>query len=500
MERPSVRPGSGASGRSHGKGATMKFDHVPRLSRISRRAALRTGALAVSGALLAACAGPAPTPAVSPAGTPAAGTPPAGTPTGATGTPAVATAIAPLGPRATGRPAVTITYLQLALAQDETQWWATGIERFQQRHPDIIVKQDAVRWDLYWERVALHAAANQMPDTLMLTTLHTPQYARLGAIQSLDPFTRLDRALHLEDQWPAIRRAVTVEGKGPYLLLYELVSQGVFINKTLFRQAGLVDPTTQLPEYWTFDEFRQAAVTLSGKGEGGNQYGLGGPPLLWLAGDALMHSHGGGFANVDNTRSLLDQPESIRPMEQFVELFTKANVTPPMSAGQAGRLWESGRIAMEIGGLDRSFRFRDRVRFEWDVAPLPVATSTRLRSNAGQGIGLAMGYGPVQVEAAWTFIGDMLGTDNLAEMLGKPARGVPGRPSARASLLNSDRLPRHLSVFVEGAEAAVGLAVSNFDQFQALVTPATEAMYSGARPVAEVLRELAPKVDALLHF
>jgi multiple sugar transport system substrate-binding protein len=480
---------------------------------LTRRRVLWAGlaaGLTLSGALVTACGSPTARPAASSAGTPpaaaSAGTPAAagtpgvgGTPT-ANGTPVATSAVAPAGPGATGRPAVTIKYLQFTLAQDEAQWWAGGIERFRQRRPDILVEHTPLRWDQYWERVALYAAANQMPDTLMLTTLHTPQYARLGAIQSLGPYTRLDRALHLDDQWPAVRRAVTVEGKGPYLLLYEIVPQGVFINKRLFHQAGLIDPTARLPEYWTFDEFRQAAVTLSGRGDDGFQYGLGSPLLLWLAGDALMRSHGGGFANDDNTRTLLDQPASIQPMEQLVELFTKPNITPPVSAGQTGRLWESGRIAMEVGGLDRAFRFRDRVRFEWDVAPLPVATRTRVKANTAQGIGLAMGYGSLQIESAWAFISEMLSAENLAEMVGKPARGVPGRPSARASLLTSDRSPRHLGVFVEGAEVGTILGVSDFDQFQQIVTPAAEAMYTGARPVAEVMRDLAPQVDALLRF
>ena len=85
-------------------------------------------------------------------------------------------------------------------------------------------------------------------------------------------------------------------------------------------------------------------------------------------------------------------------------------------------------------------------------------------------------------------------------MVGKPARGVPGRPSARDALIYSDRGPLHSNLFVEGAEAAACLAVNDFDQFQQLVNPATDAMYTGARPVADVMRELAPKVDSLLRF
>jgi multiple sugar transport system substrate-binding protein len=468
----------------------MAHQSAPRAatSSISRRHVLRGalgGLLVLGGGALAAACG----------ATPAATETPASTPEVTPG--ATAAAMAPV---TTGRPAVTIKFLQYTFANDEAQWWATGIERFRLRHPDVVVEHTPVRWDNYWERVALHAATNQMPDTLLMTTMHTPQYARLGALQSLGPFTRLDRTLHLDDQWPAIRHATTVEGKGPYLLLYELAPQGVYINKTLFKQAGLVDPTALLPNYWTFDEFRQAAVTLSGKLDGGFQYGVSNPPTLWLAADALMRSHGGGFASADNSRTLLDTPESIKTMEHIVELFSNAQVAPPISAGQIGRLWESGRIAMDIGGPERAFRFRDRVRFEWDVAPLPVSSRTRMKVNAAQGSGLALGHGSLQVEATWLFISEMLSSDNLAEMVGKPARAVPGRPSARESLLRSDRPPRHLSVFVEGAEAASCLAVSNFDQFQQLIDAAGNAIFRGERTVAETLRSLAPRVEALLRF
>ena len=340
---------------------------------LGRRALLRAGfGLAWTSGLLAACANQ---------GTDQ--TPQSTTPV-ATNAPAVSQV-------ATSRAGPTIRFLQLTLNNDEAQWWQGGIDRFRQRHPAITVTHEPVNWNNFWDRLALYAAANQMPDTLLLTTTHTPQYARLEAIQSLGPYTRLDRALHLDDQWPAARRAVTVAGKGPYLLLYELAPLCIYINKALFKRAGLVDPTARLPEYWTFDEFRQAAVTLSGKAEDGQQWGLSSPLTLWTAADALMRSHGGGFASADNSRTLLDTPESIKTMEQIVELVVKNQVTPPIAAGQMGRLWESGRIAMDIAGPERAFRFRERLRFEWDAAPLPVATRTRLRSNAAQGSGLAMG-------------------------------------------------------------------------------------------------------------
>ena len=187
-------------------------------------------------------------------------------------------------------------------------------------------------------------------------------------------------------------------------------------------------------------------------------------------------------------------------VEQIVELVVKNQVTPPIAAGQLGRLWENGRIAMDIAGPERAMRFRERLRFEWAAAPLPVATRTRLRSNAAQGSGLAMGANAKEIEAGWLFISEMLSADNLAEMVGKPARGVPGRPSAREALIYSDRAPLHANLFVEGAEAAACLAVSDFDEFQLLIAPATDALYTGARPVADVMRELAPKVDSLLRF
>src|SRR5207342_2345842 len=112
------------------------------------------------------------------------------------------------------------------------------------------------------------------------------------------------------------------------------------------------------------------------------QWGMGSRPDLWTNGDAMMQSGGGGLINKENTKCLLDQPESIQVVEQLAELFTKYNVAPSAQEAQDIPLFESGRVAMEIGNPELALRYRERIKdFEWDVAPLPVSAKTKAKGN-----------------------------------------------------------------------------------------------------------------------
>jgi multiple sugar transport system substrate-binding protein len=349
--------------------------------------------------------------------------------------------------------------------------------------------------------MALFAAGNMMPDVLMMMTAYLPQFVTLGALQDLGPYTRLDRTARLDDQWPAFRRLNSIAGKGPYQMHYDLWTYCIYINKDLFKAANVPDPTTRLPDYWTWDEFRAAAIKLTGFAErGGSVYGFGPRLNLWPLADPILRSHGGGVISADNSRCLLDTPESVTVMEQIVELFLKNQAAPAVQDNQIPRLFESGRLAMEIAGLDRAGRYRDRIKnFQWDVAPLPVANRTRQKTNWVQASGLSIGRTTLQVEGAWRFINFTTSAENLAEMLGKPVRGLPARPSLREMIAQSDLAPRQLKLFPDAAEWGVCNTVSNFDAFVKLIGPANDALYGGSVPVATIFRELTPQIDALLR-
>jgi multiple sugar transport system substrate-binding protein len=412
-----------------------------------------------------------------------------------TATPAPA---AQAAPAATGP--VTIRYYQFMNSVEDVPWWQGGIDRFQQKFPQITIAHEHAPWGNYWEKLTASVAAQTQADTILMVTMYVQQYGRLNAIQDLGPFALADKTSGLEDQWPIVKRANTINGKWPYQLHYDLSTFGVFYNKDMFKKAGVPDPNDKLPDYWTFDEFRDAAIKLTNpKGPSGKQWGLAGQFSLWTNAGPLLQSNGGGFINEENTKCILDKPESIAMMEQIAELFTKYHIAPTAEEARDIPLFESGRVAMEVVNPEVALRYRVRIKdFEWDLAPLPVSAKTKVKANWGHGGGLSMSSLTKQPDAAWKFLNYYMSADNLAEMVGKSARGIPGRPSIGKTLLRPDQPPKNMQLFLDAVAWGRCSTWSNFDELQKITGPADQLMQDGKRPVADVLKEITPKIDALL--
>ncbi len=186
-------------------------------------------------------------------------------------------------------------------------------------------------------------------------------------------------------------------------------------------------------------------------------------------------------------------------MQQIAELFTKYHTAPTAEEARDIPLFESGRVAMNVANPEVALRYRARIKdFEWDIAPLPVATKTKVKANWGHGGGLSLGATSKQPDAAWKFLNYYMSADNLTEMVGKSARGIPGRPSIPKSLLRPDQPPKNMQLFLDAVAWGRCSTWSNFDELLKVVGVADSEMQDGKRPVADVMKEIAPKINDLL--
>ena len=394
---------------------------------------------------------------------------------------------------------VTIRYYQFMNSVEDVPWWQGGIDRFQKLAPEITIAHEHAPWGTYWEKLTASVAAKTQADAILMVTMYVQQYGRLDAIRELGQFAASDKTANVEDQWPLVKRVNTIKGKWPYQLHYDMSTFCVYYNKELFKKAGVADPNDKLPDYWTFDEFRDAAIKLTGSGAGGKQWGLAGQFNLWSTAAPLLESNGGGLFNKENTKTLVDTPESIDMMQQIADLFTKYKVAPTSEEARDIPLFESGRVAMQVSNPEVSLRYRERVKdFEWDVAPLPVSTKTKKKANWGHGGGLSMSGTTKQPDAVWKFINYYMSAENLSEMVGKSARGIPGRPSIAKTLLRPDKPPKNMQLFIDGLDVGTTSFWTSFDELLKILGPAEQAMQDGKRPVPEVMKELAPKLNALI--
>ncbi|HEV8636714.1 MAG TPA: extracellular solute-binding protein [Chloroflexota bacterium] len=318
--------------------------------------------------LLAACAGPAPTPA------PAA---PAAKPTAE-----------PTKPVEAAKPATSAEKVSVRVfnrGHPVNEVIKGGADEYVAAHPNVTVQWESAPPGEDLRKMLILAAAGTSPDTQWsCTPCSWIPYVHAGLAMDLNPLVKS----HNYDLNQHLASAVaTVTRNGKLWAMPSLAHPGypaVIINKTMFEKGGVPIPKEEWTDGphpgwkdWTFDAMQAAAIALT-KREGGRvaQWGLQmrGPanPLWTLV--AAMRAEGGDYLDKEGTKAQFNSPEGRKVIKYYAELYTKHKTAPLTADMPSGGpdLMASGRVAIRNAPTwaiaTAQSLFKD---FEWKILPAP---------------------------------------------------------------------------------------------------------------------------------
>lgn len=127
------------------------------------------------------------------------------------------------------------------------------IELYESQHPHVRIVPEYLGWTGYWDRLAVLAAAGEMPDIYQMVVEQFPLFDRkslaadLSAIPEFDA-SRIDDAA-LRTGYYNGRLIGAVLGTNAFALVY---------NPRIFGEAGVAPPTGS----WTWDDFVNASIAI----------------------------------------------------------------------------------------------------------------------------------------------------------------------------------------------------------------------------------------------
>jgi multiple sugar transport system substrate-binding protein len=319
---------------------------------------------------------------------------------------------------------------------------------FEKLNPDIKIEHMTAPWNDYFTKLQTQFAAKAAPDVMFLTYIST--YAPMGVLQDLGPLFKkynFDKA-----KYPAgLLTLFTIGGK-LYGVPRDNDTKVVFVNKKLFKEAGVALPTAS----WTTDQFADAAKKLTRKAaDGSPQYGLMFDPGNWFL--WVFMNEGKMFDNEDSPKTVAFDANAIGGLQFAGDLINKYKVTPDFDQLNNGtvrqQLFLNGKLAMLIDNHSQVPSFLEQKGLEWDVVPLPTFPGKQHHNVAG-GAGYTIYSGTKQPEAAWKFW-EFLNTKGIGLYM-KSGTMVP----PRTDLLNSKEFvgnkPYNAKVFVDETVAGRG--------------------------------------------
>ena len=216
--------------------------------------------------------------------------------------------------------------------------------------------------DNYYTQLQTALAGETAPDLFWLDQDHMA-WAYEGVLLDISDYMAADtrEVARADDYFPGVWQTVAL-ADGVYGLPWIAQPVVLYYNRDIFDAMGVEYPTAE----WTWDQFREAAVTLTTA----DHYGFtlnGWPPI-----HMFIWSFGGEVISADLKTSPIDTPEAMAGAAFYAGMIWNEECCPSeqtVAEQGFGEMFKAGKVAMFMGGAADDL---DRVEgLNVGVSPVP---------------------------------------------------------------------------------------------------------------------------------
>lgn len=260
-------------------------------------------------------------------------------------------------------------------------------EDFMKKYPDIVLKTDSYGYSI--DTFAAKAAAKQLPT--IFRTWFTEVDRLVDGGNCADVTEMMEKYGYLAEMNPDLLELVTRNGGRIYGIPKDAYAQGLYINKNMFRQAGLVndDGSIKIPDtYEDILEFSKIIKEKTGYSgfalpNGGNNGGWHLVNIAWSNGVEFCEQTDDG-----KWRATFDTPEFKQTLQWLYDLKWKYDAFPldlDISRDNLNKMFAVDQVAMMFAdppndGLVRYFGMKKE---DIMAAKMPKGTKDRVSQMGG---------------------------------------------------------------------------------------------------------------------
>ncbi|MFH8366709.1 ABC transporter substrate-binding protein [Streptomyces sp. NPDC018031] len=394
---------------------------------------------------------------------------------------------------------VTLRFQSLAWQQESIEANKQLVEEWNAAHPRIRVDYVQGSWDGIHDQLLTSFEGGEAPDVIHDASDDLADFAYGGYLADLTGL--LPR--RLLDDIPGHSWRTTTFGGGIHGVPFLQEPRVLMANRTLLTESGVRIPTAGHP--WSWQEFRQAARELTGKGRYGVAWPLKEPVSATLnlslsTGGQVFHRGADGKVTVR-----FDAPDQQVPRvvhDQVNTDRTAARATLGMGGSDTLPGFFGGKYAM----VPLGFSYRQQIAqqapegFPWTVLPAPAGPGGDQRQGVSPQTLSVAEDSPYKKEAV-AFIDFLLRPRNMVRLAlgdwmlptGRQALTDPALHTGRHGWATGTALARHL-------RSAPAQSVRGYPEWKdKIATPAFQEYYSGAIDGDTLRRKLVKDGNLVLR-
>lgn len=340
------------------------------------------------------------------------------------------------------------------------------INDYEKQNPTIQIELIHVP-ENYFRKLHLLYAAKTPPDVVFLNNTYAPLYINSDLLEDLTGI--VDENEFFESAINCFRYDNKL-----YAIPRDISNLAIFVNKDIIRKPSLVQ---------TVYDLRYYAKQYTNKEHFGLNYEKN--PLFWLT---YLNCFNGGILSDDGKTVILNQPEGLMGLKFYTDMINIDNSVPKewqTSSMTSAQMFISGKTAMYLSGHWVIPKFRETIKFDWDIIPVPLPKDAKTLADAS---GWGISKSSEHKNEAIDFV-KYLSSKEVSEKFTETGLITPARKDTAAWELDISRnlKPKHLQIFTDTLRNSKPTPVnSNYTKIVDEVTKTVVPVFNGQKNIDEI--------------
>jgi multiple sugar transport system substrate-binding protein len=377
----------------------------------------------------------------------------------------------------------------------------------------------------YSEKMLAMLAAGTPPDTAFIRNQDFTTYAHEGMLLDITDMLKADSVVGAPGYFiePQETERATYQGRW-YGIGSCWTGSHIYLNADIFDEVGIEPPSNDPDEAWEWDYFvevaRQLTVDTNGRHPGESGFDINNVDrwgvywdTWWMELLGPIESNNGKYIDPGTGLLTLDQPAAFEAIQRIADLMLVHQVMPHSSVlAQLGmsntQMLETGKLAMAIDG-SWALAWMHKIEPTLGTAVLPKIQRPATGLQAHLHSAFAASKYP---EAAWRWV-RFLATEFYQLQFLRMGLWLP----SQTNLITEEGLAKWMTTRISATEGVhppgYELIVTEYvpkyghilyqppgyQQVEAVLNPAFDAIWIGDKTAEEALSEVAPDVNAIFE-
>ena len=252
---------------------------------------------------------------------------------------------------------------------NESEIFEETMQDYLESHPNIELDVQVVAYADYQQKLKMMISAGEAPDVARMST--GDLVALIDQCLPLDDYVDV---ASIKSEYMESMLAYAYNNEGQLVALpTEATANGMLVNKTAFRNAGI--DVDEVSKTWTWDEWAEIIRKVIAANDG-MKYGLA-VDFTPHRFSTIMYQFGGHFLNDDQTAMEFNNEGTIAALEWFKKMHDEGLIPSSvwMGSENPAELFQAGLVACHIGGSWNVNTYASNITgFEWGAVQMPSGT------------------------------------------------------------------------------------------------------------------------------